>query len=160
MESDARIVAEPAERTVVMTQVLNAPRRIVFDAWTKPEHVARWWGRKGSNLVVCEIDLRVGGAYRFVERGPDRIDYSFRGEYLEISPPDRLVYTWIFDEEPFSSSVAVVTLTLVEHGEKTWMTSTSLFPSVEAREIHLRRGMEHGALEMLLRLEEHIGRLR
>lgn len=160
MQSDARIAAERGERTVVMTQLLNAPRRIVFDAWTKPDHVARWWGRNGSSLVVCEIDLRIGGEYRFVELGPDGIEYPFRGEYLEISPPERLVYTWIFDEEPFSNSVAVVTLTLVERGERTWMTSTTLFPSVEERDVHLRRGMERGSLEMLVCLEEHVGRLR
>src|SRR5262245_53222787 len=84
-------------REIVLTRAFNAPRHLVFDAFTKAHHVARWWGPRYLTLAVCEIDLRVGGAYRFVQRAPDGDEFAFSGVYREIVPPERLVYTFVFE---------------------------------------------------------------
>ena len=83
----------PSDREILMTRVFDAPRRLVFEAWTKPEHVRRWYGCAAVTLEVCEIDLRVGGAYRYTLRGPDGVTHTMQGVYREIAPPGRLVYT-------------------------------------------------------------------
>ena len=82
-----------------MTRVFDAPRSLVFDAWTKPELLKRWLGvRGGWSMVVCEVDLKVGGTYRFVWRGPDKAEMGMGGVYREIVPPERLVATESFDD--------------------------------------------------------------
>ena len=102
-----------------MTRLFDAPRHLVFEAMTKPEHVRRWWGilDDGYSVPVCDIDLRVGGKWRFVGQGPKGQAPDFYGEYREIAPPDRLVYTEIF--APFPDVVSVVTATLTEENGKT-----------------------------------------
>lgn len=145
----------PSDREIVLTRTFDAPRRLVFEAWTRPEHVRRWWG--GCNetaLVVCDIDLRVGGEFRYVMRGTDGQDYPFKGVYREIAPPERLVHTQIFDVEPYSASEAVITVIFEEHEGRTTMTETIAHPSREARDGHLQSGMEHGAASALDRLAE------
>jgi len=92
--SSAATFTIPSDREIVSTRVFDVPRRLVFEAWTKPEHVKRWYGLRVLTMTVCEIDLRPGGAYRYVLRGPDGTDYAFSGVYREIVPPSRLVYTW------------------------------------------------------------------
>src|SRR6266511_3490186 len=92
-------VTTPSEREIAMTRVFNAPRSLVFDAWTRPGLITRWLGvRAGWSLPVCEIDLRVGGAYRFVWRGPDGTEMGMVGVYREIVPPERIVCTERFGE--------------------------------------------------------------
>ncbi len=87
------------ERELVITRTFDAPRRLVFAAWTKPENLVQWWGPKGFTLPTCEVDFRPGGAFHFVMRGPDGKDYPFRGSYLEVVEPERIVFQGIIHEE-------------------------------------------------------------
>ena len=146
-------VTTPTEREVVMTRVFDAPRRLVFDAFTKPELLRRWFGPRGWSLVVCEVNLKVGGAWRFVMHGPDGTDWGMRGMYREIVPPERLVSTEIFDDFPRES---VVTTVLVEDRRRTTMTGTIMYSSQEIRDAVIKSGMEHGAAESYDRLAEYL----
>jgi uncharacterized protein (TIGR03086 family) len=154
MESAGTLkVTTPTDREIAMTRVFDAPRHLVFDAYTKPELLKRWMGPRGWSLVVCEIDLRVGGAYRFVGRGADGTEMGWRGVYREIVPPERLVATESFDE-PWYPGEALVTTVLVEQGGKTTLTSTVRYESREARDAVLKSGMERGVAEGYDRLAE------
>jgi uncharacterized protein YndB with AHSA1/START domain len=155
-----RVVAAAGEPTIVISRAFNAPRRLVFEAWTKPEHVRRWWGCRASTLVTCEVDLRVGGAYRYVTRMPDGSEYPFKGVYHEIAAPERLVHTQIFDVEPYSQHEMLVTVTFDEHDGETTVTETVLHSSLEARDGHLASGMETGVVETLNCLEELLAQLQ
>jgi uncharacterized protein YndB with AHSA1/START domain len=144
-------VSLPTEREVVMTRVFDAPRRLVFDAVTKPELLRRWFGPRGWSLVVCEADLKVGGAWRWVLRGPDGRDMGMRGVYKEITPPERLVSTESFDDYPGES---LNTLILSEEDGKTTFTITVRYASQEIRDAVIKSGMEHGAAECYDKLAE------
>jgi len=144
-------VTTPTEREIVMTRVFDAPRSLVFDALTKPELLKRWFGPRGWSLVVCEVDLKVGGTWRFVVRGPDGTDMGMRGVYRVIVPPERLVHTETFDDFPGES---LVTTVLIERGGKTTLTATVLYPSQEIRDAVIKSGMEHGAAESHDKLAE------
>jgi len=155
--SGAMTLTLPSDLEIVLTRVFDAPRRLVFEAHTKPEHVRRWWGPRGSTLAVCEMDFRPGGAWRFVLRAPDGQDYPFKGVYREILPPERLVYTFVYDVEGIREHEALETLSFEEHDGKTTLTSRVLHKTVAARDGHLQSGMESGAAETWDRLAEHIG---
>ena len=144
-------VTTPTDREIVLTRVFDAPRSLVFDAFTKPVLLKRWFGPRGWSLVVCEVDLKVGGTFRFVLRGPDETDMGMRGVYREIVPPERSVHAESFDGYPGES---VVTAVLVERGGKTALTATVLYPSQEVRDAVINSGMEHGAAESYDKLEE------
>ena len=144
-------VTTPTEREIVMTRVFGAPRSLVLDAFTKPELLKRWLGPRGWSLVACEIDLRVGGAYRFVGRGPNGTDMGWGGVYRETMLPEPIVHTESFDDYPGES---LVTAVWVEHGGKTTLTITLLYPSREVRDAVISSGMEHGAAESYDRLAE------
>jgi uncharacterized protein YndB with AHSA1/START domain len=141
----------PSDRKVVMTRVFDAPRHLVFDAFTKPELLKRWFGPRGWSLVVCEVDLRVGGGFRFVLRGPDGREMGMRGVYREIVAPERSVHMESFDDYPGESQVTGV---FTEKGGKTTLTATVLYSSQEVRDAVLKSGMEHGAAESYDRLAE------
>ena len=153
--TNALVVTTPSDREIVLTRVFNAPARLVFEAWTKPEHVAHWWGCPDSTLSVCEMDVRVGGAWRFVVEMGGK-PYTFKGVYREITPPGRLVYTECFDDPSIGSPEWLNTITFEERHGKTTMRSTCLHASVEARNGHLQSGMEEGAGKTLDRLAELI----
>jgi uncharacterized protein YndB with AHSA1/START domain len=144
-------VSLPTEREVVMTRVFDAPRRLVFDALTEPELLKRWFGPRGWSLVVCEADLKVGGAWRWVLRGPDGRDIGMRGVYQEIMPPERLVSTESFDDYPGES---LNTLILSEEDGKTTFTITVRYASQEIRDAVIKSDMEHGAAECYDKLAE------
>lgn len=144
-------VTTPTDREIVMTRVFNAPRHLVYDAFTKPELLKRWFGPRGWSLVVCEVDLRVGGGFRFVLRGPDGSEMGMRGVYRELVRPERSVHIETFDDYPGESQVTSV---LVEAGGKTTFTATVLYASPEVRDAVIRSGMEHGAAESYDRLAE------
>ena len=147
-------VTTPTDREIVMTRVFDAPRRFVFDALTRPELLKRWYfGPPGWSLLVCEIDLKVGGAFRYVWRGPDGADMGMRGVYRVITPPERIVATELFDE-PWYPGEALGTTVLVEQGGRTTLTSTMLYESREARDAVLRSPMEHGVAAEYDRLAE------
>jgi len=144
-------VTTPTEREIVMTRVFDAPRRLVFDAFSKPELLKRWFGPRGWSLAVCEVDLKVGGGFRFVLRGPDGREMGMRGVYREIVPPERSVHMESFDDYPGESQVTAV---FVEENGKTTLTATVLYPSKEVRDIVIKSGMEHGAAESYDKLAE------
>ena len=144
-------VSLPTEREVVMTRVFDAPRRLVFDALTKPELLRRWFGPRGWSLVVCEADLKVGGTWRWVLRGPNGRDMGMRGVYQEITPPERLVSTESFDDYPGES---LNTLILSEEDGKTTFTIMVRYASQEIRDAVIKSGMEHGAAECYDKLAE------
>lgn len=131
-----RVIIPPRQK-LVLTRVFDAPRSLVFNALTKPEMLERWLEPRGSSLVVCEIDFRVGGAFRFVWRRPDRNDVVMRGVYREIVPPERLVHTQSFDVGYPDESL--VTTVLVEQGGKTTLTTTVLYPTDQQEEAWLPR---------------------
>jgi len=118
---------------------------------TKPEHVKHWWGclAEGYSVPVCEIDLRPGGAWRFVNRHP-KGEAAFHGEYREIAPPSRLVFTEIFEQ--FPDTVSVVTAEFSEEGGKTRLTTTVHYPSLEVRDMVMASGMAKGAASATIAL--------
>ena len=144
-------VTTPSDREIVLTRVFDAPRHLVFDAFSKPELLKRWFGPRGWSLEVCDVDFKVGGGFRFVLRGPDGKQMGMRGVYREIVPPERSVHMESFDDYPGESQVTAV---FVEQGEKTTMTATVLYPSKEVRDAVIKSGMEHGAAETYDRLAE------
>jgi uncharacterized protein YndB with AHSA1/START domain len=150
--SGAMMLTLPSDREIVLTRVFNAPRRLVFEAWTNPEHVKQWYGCSVMTLSICEIDLRVGGAYRYVVRDPSGMNHTMQGVYREIMPPARLVYTERYVTEGFTSNDALVTVLFAEHDGMTTLTSTILHQSKADRDAHLGTGMENGAAETLDRL--------
>lgn len=151
--SDSFKVTTPSDRDIHFSRLFDAPRHLVFEAMTRPEHVKQWWGRlgEGYSVPVCEIDLRVGGAWRFVNRHP-KGEAAFHGEYLEIVPPSRLSFTEIFEE--FPDSVSVVTTDLIDEGGKTRMSVTARYESKEVRDMVRNSGMERGAAISYDRLED------
>ncbi len=137
-------VTTPSDREIAMTRVFDAPRRLVFDAHTKPELIKRWLGAFGGwSLAVCEVDLRVGGGFRYVWRNADGREMGMRGEYREIVAPERIVSTESFDD-PWYEGEAVGTLLLVEEGGRTTLTNTVRYASKEVRDAVLRSPMESG----------------
>jgi len=151
-------VTTPSEREIVMTRTFDAPRELVFEAHSKAEHMREWWGPRGFTMPVCEMDFRPGGAYRFVQRGPDGEEYAFRGELREIVRPERIV--WTFEFEGMPGNVSVDTMTLEEEDGRTTITATSVFDSVEQRDGMLESGMETGAAETYDRLAELLEKMQ
>src|SRR5438132_11635556 len=145
MNSETFKVTTPSDLEIAMTRVFNAPRRLVFDALTKPEPVKQGLlGPPGWSMPVCEIDLKVGGAWRSVLRGPKGREMGMRGVYQEIARPERFVSTESFDDYPGES---FNTLVLSEHGGKTTLTITVHYQSQEIRDAVIKSGMAHGAAE-------------
>jgi uncharacterized protein YndB with AHSA1/START domain len=151
--SDSFKVTTPSDQEIRMTRLFDAPRSLVFEAMTEPEHVRRWWGclGEGYSVPVCEIDLRPGGAWRFVNRHPHG-EAAFHGEYREIAPPSRLVFTEIFEE--FPDTVSVVTAEFTEEGGKTRLIVTARYPSLDVRDAVVASGMASGAAISYDRLED------
>jgi uncharacterized protein YndB with AHSA1/START domain len=148
-------VTTAGDRAIVMTRDVNAPRRLVFDAFTKPELVRQWLlGPAGWSMPVCEIDLKVGGTYRYVwRRDSDGSEMGMSGVYREIVPPERIVSTEAFDKAWYPGE-AVGTLVLSEEGGVTTITQTVLYESREARDGLLKSGMESGVAASYDRLAE------
>ena len=138
-------VTLPDDTSVLLERTFDAPRHLVWKAMTEPELVKKWYGPRGYSLTVCEIDLRVGGRWRYMLRGPGGPpDMGMSGEYRELSAPDRLVSTESMDDYP---GEAIVTVTLVETNGKTRMTSLVQYASKEVGDAVIASGMEHGAAE-------------
>lgn len=137
-------VTTPSDEEIRMTRVFDAPPALVFEAMSTPEHIREWWGRLGDgySVPVCEVDLRVGGKWKFVNRHPNG-DATFYGEYLEIAAPHRLVFTEIFADFPDSPST--VTSELVADGGKTRFTATVRYQSKMVRDMVMSTGMARGA---------------
>lgn len=144
MSTPSLKVEARGDREIVMTRVFDAPRRLVFDAFTKPELLKRWLtGAPGWSLEVCEIDLRVGGSLRYLWRGPTGEEMGMRGVFREINPPDRIVGTEKFDQAWYPGE-AVGTVVFTEQAGKTTLTQTIVYESREARDLVLKSPMETG----------------
>jgi uncharacterized protein YndB with AHSA1/START domain len=159
---DARVtktlkITTPSDLEIAMTREFDAPRHLVFDAMTQPEHLRRWFGCEGcagSGMPVCEIDLRVGGAYRFVMGSPDGVNSTLQGVYREVVRPERVVFTEQFSMPGFTSDEYQVTSTFVEAGGRTTLTTTILHKTKENRDGHLSSGIEKGVEPAYDRLAE------
>ncbi|HEU0018435.1 MAG TPA: SRPBCC domain-containing protein, partial [Methyloceanibacter sp.] len=154
MTADARM---PTDREIVISRLIDAPRELVFDAWTDPEQVVQWWGPRGFTTTTHKMDVKPGGVWRFVMHGPDGRDYQNKITYLEVVPPERLVYSHGGGEgdlEPISFQTTVI---FVAEGNRTRVTMRSVFPTREQRD-HVVK--EYGAIEggeqHLERLDEHL----
>jgi uncharacterized protein YndB with AHSA1/START domain len=147
-------VTTPSDVEIAMTREFDAPRHLVFDAMTQPKHFMRWFGCAAFAVPVCEIDLRVGGAYRFVMRSPDGVDSTLQGVYREVVRPERVVFTERFSMPGFTSDEYQVTSTFVETGGRTSLTTTILHKTKENRDGHLSSGIEKGVAPAYDRLAE------
>jgi uncharacterized protein YndB with AHSA1/START domain len=149
-----------SDREIVITRTFDGPARIVFDAWTRPELVRRWWAPKshGVSLSSCDADVRPGGTYRYVLSREGGEEIAFSGKYTEVTPPARLVYTQVFEPMAGAGEV-VVTVTFEERDGKTHLVAHEVYPSAEVREAALASGMEHGMRETMDQLDELIASL-
>jgi len=129
-------ISTTTDRELVITRVIDAPRRLVFKAWTQPEHIARWWGPQGFATIHCEMDVRVGGTYRFGMRSPQGTDHWKRGVYREIVEPERIVFTFAWeDADGNRGHQLLTTVTFAEQGTKTRLTlRQATFETSEGRD--------------------------
>jgi uncharacterized protein YndB with AHSA1/START domain len=140
------------DRTIVIARALDASARTVFEAVTNPDLVARWWAPKSRGTIVsCTADVRVGGTYRYAMRANSGQDVAFSGEYREVTPHSRLVFTSRFEGAP--GEPAVVTVTFEERGGKTYVVHQEVYPSAMVRDIVVSTGMEKGMREAMDQLE-------
>lgn len=146
------VVTTPTDLEIVSERVFDAPRERVFAAWTDAELIPKWWGLRSTETVVDELDLRVGGAWRFVERMEDGTEVGFRGSYREVVPPERLVYS--FEWEGMPGHVSVDILTFEDLDGRTKLTARTLFHTVEDRDGMIESGMEKGMNETFDQLDE------
>jgi uncharacterized protein YndB with AHSA1/START domain len=144
-------VTLPSDTEIQIVREFDAPAGLIFDVWTTPEHVRNWWGWETDQMRVCEIDLRVGGSYRFVAGDGDR-EVAFRGVYRQIERPRRLVATEVY--EPYPESESLNTLTLEESDGVTTMTILVAHQTKEARDATIASGMERGLQHSLDRVDK------
>ena len=157
MGAAANLIKEPADRVLVIERVFDAPRKLVFDAWTQPEHIAKWWGPRGFKSTVLRSELRPGGAYRIHMLGPDG-DHWTQGVYREVVPPERLVMVGSWADAQGNPTRPETTLTLIfeELAGKTRLTlHNAIFESTTARDMH-----QSGWSSALDCLAEYLGAAR
>ena len=152
-----RIIAEPGKQEVIITRVFDAPRSLVFKAYTDPDLIPQWWGPKRFTTVIDKMDVRPGGMWRFVQHDAAGNTYAFHGVYHDIVSPGRVVDTFEFEGMP--GHVSLETATLEAIGAKTKVTTGSVFQTVEDRDNMLKSGMEEGVFETMDRLAELLGKL-
>jgi uncharacterized protein YndB with AHSA1/START domain len=151
----------PADDQILITREFDAPKHLLYKAWTTPELVERWWSGRRGTVTSCEIDLRVGGTWRYVMTTNDGHEIAFRGEYLEVVPDERLVHTEIFENAPGGGSDPVVnTVTFSEEDGRTRLEMLTQCPSKEIRDIIIESGMEVGMQEQMQILDELLPTLR
>jgi uncharacterized protein YndB with AHSA1/START domain len=149
-------MSQRAEHELVVSRVFDAPRSIVFKAWTEPKHLARWWGPKGFTLAACKLDVRSDGVFRFVMRSAEGREHTVQGVYKEIVEPKRIVSTWTWlDEKDKSGPETDLAITFAEHGRNsTKVTLRQMtFESAAARDSH-----KAGWIESLERLAEYVSK--
>jgi uncharacterized protein YndB with AHSA1/START domain len=146
------ITVSTDEPTIEVSRFFKAPPELVFAAWTDPQHLPNWWGPARLQMVECQIDLRVGGGWRMVQRAPDGMEFGFHGTYREIDAPHRLVATFVYEGMPDDEAVGTTTFAAVDGG--TMMVDVTRHPSMAARDQHIANGMESGMTESLQRLDE------
>jgi uncharacterized protein YndB with AHSA1/START domain len=157
--SASRDESAAAERTLVITRVFDAPARLLFEAWSKPEHLMKWFGPVGWPLTLCEVDFRVGGRWRFAMTGSSGVQNTpFGGKYLEIVPNRKIVFDNTF-EAPGAETM-IMTITFDEKGGRTTLTFHTLFASVAMRNHHVGAGFEQGTGSGLDQLEGVVAAMR
>jgi uncharacterized protein YndB with AHSA1/START domain len=147
----------PSDLEIVMTREFDAPRELVFKAFTDPELIPKWWGLRNTTTIVDAMDVRPGGAWRYISRGQNGEEYAFRGEYLEVVPPERIVQT--FEFEPMAGHIVTDAATFDERNGRTILTAVSTFGAKEERDGMIETGMEAGAAESYDRLDELLATL-
>ncbi|WP_260734486.1 SRPBCC domain-containing protein [Tunturiibacter lichenicola] len=152
-------VTLPSETEIRFTCVFHRPQEVLFEAWTRPEHIRHWWGCDGSSISVCEVDLRVGGSWKVIMRMSDGSDHPFRGVYREIAPGERVVYSECYDAPQFGSPEWLSTVNFEEIEGGTRLIHTIRHRSRQARDGHLETGMETGAIQSLHHLDEQVVRM-
>jgi uncharacterized protein YndB with AHSA1/START domain len=145
-------VTLPADTQILITREFDAPRHLVWKAYTTPDLIARWWGGEHGKVTSVEVDLRVGGTWRYVLTANEGFEVAFHGEYREISEPERLVNTEIYEGAP--EGVGVVTTTLTESDGRTTLTQLCEYGSREVRDAVIDSGMESGMQESMDALEQ------
>lgn len=150
-------VTLPSEKEVLITRTFHAPRELVFRAMTDPKHVRQWLGPRAMTMTVCDADLRVGGAWRFVHRAPDGTDHAFSGVIREFRAPERVVRTNNYENIPGAESLE--TMTLEEHSGRTTVTIRVLFKTREQRDGYVTSGAERGMRESYQRLDEQLDKM-
>jgi uncharacterized protein YndB with AHSA1/START domain len=145
-------VTLPADDQILITREFDAPRHLVYRAWTEPDLVRRWWTARRGEMTSCEIDLRVGGTWRYVMVADGGLEVAFHGEYREIVPDERIVSTEVYEGVP--DAEALDTLTLTEAGGRTTLTMLVQHSSKEHRDAHIESGMEDGMQDAMDLLEQ------
>jgi uncharacterized protein YndB with AHSA1/START domain len=156
MAGRTRITAEPGKQEIVMRRNYDAPRALIFRAYTDRSLIPQWWGPRMYTTIVDRLDARPGGLWRFVNRDAEDKEYAFHGVYHEVAAPERIVATFEFEGAP--GHVSLETLTLEENNGRTMLTNRSVFQSVADRDAMLQHGMEEGAAETMDRLGELLAR--
>ena len=146
------VVTLPSDLEINITRVFDAPAALVFDVWTTPRHVRRWWGSDDAPMILCDIDLRVGGDWRYVIRSEEGVELGWHGTYQQVDGPYRIVSTEVFEGYPDGQSLN--TLTLDERDGQTTMTVVVLHTSKENRDGHVNSGMEGGMQQCLNRIDD------
>jgi uncharacterized protein YndB with AHSA1/START domain len=152
----AATVTTPTDRAIHIERIFDGPRDRVYAAFTDPELISEWWGPRDGTTVVDQMDVRPGGAWRYVVRGADGSETAFRGTYREVSAPERVVQT--FEWEGLPGHVSIETAEFEDLGDRTKVTTTSLFHTPEERDGMLGAGMEGGLNESYARLDEVLAR--
>jgi uncharacterized protein YndB with AHSA1/START domain len=156
-------VASTADREIVITRTVDAPRTLVWQAWTQPGQIEQWWGPNGFRTTTYERSVKVGGVWRFTMHGPDArygaTDFPNRIIYREIVKPERLVYDHD-DDAPSPTHVFHATITFEEDNGRTKITLRSLFPTVEARDATIKFGAVEGGKQTLARMEAHLAAMK
>ena len=153
--SGTATVTLPTDTQILITREFDAPKHLVYRAWTTPELVKRWWHANRGEVTLAEIDLRVGGTWRYVSRSEDGLEVGFHGEYREIVPNERLVTTEVYEGIPDADEHAALdTLTLTESDGRTTLTVLVEHPTKEGRDAHINSGMEAGMQDAMDLLEE------
>jgi uncharacterized protein YndB with AHSA1/START domain len=156
-QANVTAITTPADREIRIERIFDAPRDRVFAIYTDPALIPEWWGPRGTTTIVDQMDVRTGGSWRFITRGPDGSESAFRGSYREVTPPERIVQT--FEWEPMAGHVSVETAVFEDLGDRTRVVTTSLFHTAEERDGMLASGMEGGLNETYARLDELLVRL-
>ncbi|HWK73891.1 MAG TPA: SRPBCC family protein [Povalibacter sp.] len=158
MNNKTETAAGTADREILITRLVDAPRELVWQVWTSPEHVGQWWGPNGFTTTIHEMQVVPGGVWRFIMHGPDGVDYPNRIEFIEVTRPQRLVYQHGDDKGEIGFHV---TVTFTEQAGKTLVTLRSLFPTAAARDFAVSKyGAIEGGRQTLGRLDAYVANLQ
>ena len=153
------VTVEPGKQNIILTRTFDAPRALVFKAYTDPNLISQWWGPRKYETIVDKMEVKKGGIWRFINRGSDGQEFAFNGVYHEIAAPERLLYTFEFEGLP-PGHAGIVTITFEDQNGKTLLTDKSVYQSVEDRDEMAQSGMEEGAAETFDRFEELLAKMK